>query len=66
MLKWKADIPAGNMTVTEYGVDIVEVAGGLITRNEVYFDRVALLKAAGRQIVDCFAATRVGDLNSAG
>jgi hypothetical protein len=46
-LKWKATIPAGNTTVIEYGVDIVEVADGKITRNEVYFDRVALLKAAG-------------------
>jgi hypothetical protein len=45
-LKWKATIPAGNTTVVEYGVDIVEVSGGKITRNEVYFDRVALLKAA--------------------
>jgi len=49
-LKWKATIPAGNTTVIEYGVDIVEVANGKITRNEVYFDRVALLKAAsGKQ-----------------
>ncbi|MGD0855207.1 MAG: nuclear transport factor 2 family protein [Dehalococcoidia bacterium] len=45
--KWKATIPAGNTTVIEYGVDIVEVADGKITRNEVYFDRVALLKAVG-------------------
>ncbi len=45
--KWKATIPVGNTTVIEYGVDIVEVADGKITRNEVYFDRVALLKAVG-------------------
>jgi len=45
--KWKATIPAGKTTVTEYGMDIVEVADGKITRNEVYFDRTALLKAAG-------------------
>jgi ketosteroid isomerase-like protein len=46
-LKWKATIPAGSTTVVEYGVDIVEVADGKITRNEVYFDRMALMKAAG-------------------
>jgi hypothetical protein len=46
--KWKATIPAGNTTVVEYGVDIVEVAGGKVTRNEVYFDRAALLKDAGK------------------
>jgi hypothetical protein len=45
--KWKATIPVGDTTVVEYGVDIVEVADGKITRNEVYFDRVALLKATG-------------------
>jgi hypothetical protein len=45
--KWKATIPAGNTTVIEYGVDIVEVTSGKVTRNEVYFDRAALLKAAG-------------------
>ncbi len=46
-LKWKATIPVGDTTVVEYGVDIVEVADGKITRNEVYFDRTALMKAAG-------------------
>jgi ketosteroid isomerase-like protein len=43
--KWKATIPIGDMVVTEYGVDIVEVSGGKVTRNEVYFDRAALLEA---------------------
>ena len=43
--KWKATIPAGTKTVVEYGVDIVEISGGKVTRNEVYFDRVALLEA---------------------
>ncbi len=44
-LKWKAFIPVGTETVTEYGMDIVELRDGLITRNEVYFDRTALLEA---------------------
>jgi hypothetical protein len=46
-LKWKAVIPVGNTAVVEYGVDIVEVAGNLITRNEVYFDSAAMLKVLG-------------------
>lgn len=44
-LKWHARVPAGAATVEEDGLDIVEVANGRITRNEVYFDRVALLAA---------------------
>ena len=44
-LKWKATIPVGDQVITEYGVDIVEVSGGKVTRNEVYFDRAALLDA---------------------
>ncbi len=43
--KWKATIPAGSKTVVEYGLDIVEVRDGKITRNEVYFDRTGLLTA---------------------
>ncbi len=43
--KWKATIPVGNKVIIEYGVDIVEVSGGKVTRNEVYFDRTALLEA---------------------
>jgi ketosteroid isomerase-like protein len=43
--KWKATIPVGGTTITEYGVDIVEVSAGRVTRNEVYFDRAALLEA---------------------
>lgn len=31
--------------IEEDGLDIVELRAGLITRNEVYFDRVALLRA---------------------
>lgn len=44
-LKWHAHIPAGASAIEEDGLDIVEVADGLITRNEVYFDRAALLRA---------------------
>jgi len=43
--KWKATIPVGDKVIIEYGVDIVEVSGGKVTRNEVYFDRTALLEA---------------------
>jgi len=48
-LKWKAAIPVGDDVVEEYGVDIVEVEGGKITRNEVYFDRTALMLAVARR-----------------
>lgn len=44
-LKWRATIPARGTTVVEHGLDIVEVQDGKITRNEVYFDRTALLRA---------------------
>lgn len=43
--KWKATIPVGNRVITEYGVDIVEISDNRVTRNEVYFDRAALLEA---------------------
>ena len=41
--KWKATIPIGAETITEYGMDIVEIERGRITRNEVYFDRSRIL-----------------------
>ncbi|MFW9992746.1 MAG: nuclear transport factor 2 family protein [Candidatus Odinarchaeota archaeon] len=41
--KWRATIPIGQETITEYGLDIVEINNGKITRNEVYFDRSKLL-----------------------
>jgi hypothetical protein len=44
VVKWKATIPIGAETVTEYGLDIVNVEGERITRNEVYFDRSQLLE----------------------
>lgn len=47
-LKWRASVPAGAATIEEDGLDIVEIAGGRITRNEVYFDRAALLAASAK------------------
>jgi hypothetical protein len=44
-LRWKAEIPAKGTVIHETGLDLVLVEGGLITRNEVYFDRSALLAA---------------------
>jgi ketosteroid isomerase-like protein len=43
-LKWRAQIPVGGTVIEEVGLDIVEMADGRITRNEVYFDRTALLQ----------------------
>ena len=44
-LKWKAQIPLpSGETLVEYGMDVVELSGKKITRNEVYFDRVEWLK----------------------
>ena len=45
VVKWKAIIPIGAETITEYGMDIVETEGGRIKRNEVYFDRSHILEA---------------------
>jgi hypothetical protein len=45
VLKWKATIPVGSERIIEYGLDIVEIENGKITRNEVYFDRTAWLAA---------------------
>lgn len=44
-LKWRARIPVGAEVIEEEGLDIVEVDAGRITRNEVYFDRSAILAA---------------------
>ena len=38
-LKWKAVVPVKNKRLTLYGLDIVELSAGKISRNEVYFDR---------------------------
>jgi hypothetical protein len=45
VLRWKAKIPVGGMTVHEDGMDLVLVRDSLVTRNEVYFDRTDLLAA---------------------
>jgi hypothetical protein len=45
-LKWKAVIPVKDKTVTLFGLDIVEMRDGKISRNEVYFDRTEWMKAA--------------------
>ncbi len=45
VLKWKAAIPVREREIVEYGMDIVEIADGVITRNEVYFDPRALIEA---------------------
>ncbi len=46
--KWQARIPTPGGVVEEEGLDIVEIEGDKITRNEVYFDRARLLFALGR------------------
>lgn len=48
-LKWEARIPVNGSTITELGLDIVELTDGKISRNEVYFDRTAWLKALNRE-----------------
>ena len=44
-LKWKAVIPVRQVEVIEFGVDIVEIGNNKITRNEVYFDTLRLIRA---------------------
>lgn len=44
-VKWKALFPIDGRNVTLKGLDIVEMEGDKIIRNEVYFDRTELLKA---------------------
>ena len=49
-LKWKATIPVKNTRLTLYGLDILEMSGNKICRNEVYFDRIKwfdLMKSGG-------------------
>jgi len=43
-LKWKATIPVKDTVLAIYGLDIVEMRGEQISRNEVYFDRVKWLE----------------------
>ena len=46
--KWKATIPVGTDVIIAHGIDIFEIKGGKIVRNEVYFDRTELLDALMR------------------
>ena len=54
ILKWKCSIPVDQEIIDEIGLDIVEIEGGKITRNEVYFDRTELIAAANkkRKLID--------------
>ena len=45
IVKWECEIPVRSKTIHENGLDIVEIDGDKITRNEVYFDRTRLLAA---------------------
>lgn len=45
VLRWQANIPVGGKVIVETGLDLVLVRGELVLRNEVYFDRAALLTA---------------------
>lgn len=51
-LKWKASIPVGTEVIVETGLDIVELDGEKISRNEVWFDRAALIAAMDLKISD--------------
>jgi hypothetical protein len=43
--KWRARIPVGDRTIEAEGVCTVQLRGGLIYSNEVFFDRSELLRA---------------------
>jgi hypothetical protein len=43
--KWRLEAPVGDRVVTCRGVCAVQLTGGLIYRNEVYFDTLALITA---------------------
>lgn len=45
-LKWRATIPVEGKPIVETGLDLIEIRGQKISRNEVYFDRTALFAAA--------------------
>ena len=44
ILKWKATIPVKGTSLILHGLDIIEMRGMQINRNEVYFDRVKWLE----------------------
>lgn len=53
MLKWQATVPVrGGEPVRFFGLDLVELHAGKICRNEVYFDRTALLPPASKPAHD--------------
>lgn len=45
VITWEAVIPAGEQVIRETGCDILELTNGLISRNEVFFDRQQWLMA---------------------
>lgn len=49
IVKWRCTIPVGQEVIEEVGLDIVELEGHMISRNEVYFDRTRLLAAVDRK-----------------
>ena len=49
IVKWECTIPVGPEVIHEIGLDIVELDGRLITRNEVYFDRTRLVAAIDKK-----------------
>ena len=49
ILKWECTIPVGERIINEKGLDIVELRGRRICRNEVYFDQTRLVAAIKKQ-----------------
>ncbi len=45
ILKWECAIPIGGRIINEKGLDIVELRGRKVCRNEVYFDQTRLVAA---------------------
>ena len=45
ILKWECAIPVGERIINEKGLDIVELRGQRVSRNEVYFDQTRLVAA---------------------
>jgi len=43
ILKWRATIPIKSEEIIEHGMDLLELEGDKIIRNEVYFDRTELI-----------------------
>jgi hypothetical protein len=49
IVKWECHIPLGPEVIHELGLDIVEIEGRKIVRNEVYFDRTRLLASVEKK-----------------